>query len=198
MNLNDYKLIFGTVGLIGVLLIASPAIASFIQTPREEQFSELYLLGPDHTTKNYPFNIVANQNYLVYVGVNNHLGSSAYYTLIVKLKNQTDPLPNTKTSTPSTQQPLYQYSFSIPDSQNWETQFIFTVSNASISSSQYKINQLTLNNIKLDVNKPAAWNSTTTKFNYEFIFELWLYNKTSSSIQYNNRFVALQLNLTRT
>lgn len=198
MNLNDYKLIFGAVGLIGVLLIASPAIASFIQTPGGEQFSELYLLGPNHTTKNYPFNIVADQNYFVYVGINNHLGSSSYYTLIVKLKNQTDPLPNTKTSTPSTQQPLYQYSFSIPDSQNWETQFIFTVSNASISSSQYKINQLTLNNIKFDVNKPAAWNSTTTKFNYEFIFELWLYNKTSSSIQYNNRFVALQLNLTRT
>ena len=54
MKLGDYKLIFVAVGLIGVLLIASPAIAGAIRLPGGEQFSELYLLGPDQMAENYP------------------------------------------------------------------------------------------------------------------------------------------------
>jgi uncharacterized membrane protein len=198
VKLNDYKLVFAAVGLIGVLLIASPALASFTPTPSGEEFSELYLLGPNHMAQNYPSSIVADQNYSVYVGVNNHLGSSAYYSLTVKFKNQTDPLPNTTTATPSPQQPLYQNSFTILDGQNWETPIIFSVSNASISGNQSTINQLIINNIKFDVNKPATWNTNTTKFSYELIFELWLYNTLSNTIEYNNRYVNLQLNLTKT
>ena len=94
MKLEGYKLIFIAVGLIGVLLIATPAIADAIHLPGGEQFSELYLLGPNQMAANYPSNIVVGQNYSVYVGVGNQLGSSAYYVLYVKLGNQTDQLPN--------------------------------------------------------------------------------------------------------
>ena len=73
MKLEDYKLIFVTVGLIGILLIAIPALGDVIRLPIGEQFSELYLLDPDHMAKNCPFNIVTDQNYSVYVGVGNHL-----------------------------------------------------------------------------------------------------------------------------
>ena len=82
MKLDDYKLIFVAVGLIGVLLIASPAIAGAIRLPGGEQFSELYLLGPNQMAENYPYNIAVGQNYSVYVNVGNHLGSSAYYVII--------------------------------------------------------------------------------------------------------------------
>ena len=106
MKLEDYKLIFVAVGLIGVLLIASPALGGVIRLSGGEQFSKLYLLDPDNMAENYPFNIVAGQNYSVYVGVGNHLGSSAYYVLYVKFGNQTDPLPNATLGTPSSLQPL--------------------------------------------------------------------------------------------
>jgi hypothetical protein len=43
VKLGDYKLIFVAIGLIGVLLIASPAIGGAISLPGGEQFSELYL-----------------------------------------------------------------------------------------------------------------------------------------------------------
>ena len=46
MKLGDYKLIFVAVGLIGFLLIASPAIAGVIRPPGGEQFSELYSALP--------------------------------------------------------------------------------------------------------------------------------------------------------
>ena len=91
MKLDGYKLIFVVVGLIGVLLIATPALVDVIHLPGipdGEQFSELYLLGPDHTATNYPFNIAVGQNYSVYVDVGNQLGSSAYYVLYVKLGNE--------------------------------------------------------------------------------------------------------------
>ena len=79
MKLGDFKLVFVAVGLIGVLLIASPALAGAIRLPSGEAFSELYLLGPNQMAANYPYNIAVGENYSVYVNVGNHLGSSAYY-----------------------------------------------------------------------------------------------------------------------
>ncbi len=54
MKLEGYRLVFVVVGLIGVLLIASPEIAGAIpRLPAESQFSELYLLGPNQMAANY-------------------------------------------------------------------------------------------------------------------------------------------------
>ena len=198
MKLEGYKLIFVAVGLIGVLLIASPALAGVIRLPGGEQFSELYLLGPDHMAENYPFNIAVGQNYSVYVDVGNQLGSSAYYVLYVKLGNTTDQLPNNTLGTPSSLQPLYEYRFSIQDSMYWESLFNFSVSNASISGNNSQINTLQINGVLFTVNKPVMWNSNSTTFTYQLFFELWIYNMQMASVGFNNRFVNLQLNLTRT
>ena len=199
MKLGDCKLVFVAVGLIGILLIASPALSGAIPgLPGGEQFSELYLLGPDHMAENYPFNIVAGQNYSVYVDVGNQLGSSTYYVLYVKFGNKTDRLPNNSIGTPSSLQPLYEYRFSIQDSMNWESPLNFSVSNASISGNNSQINTLQINNVTFNVDKPAVWNSNSTTFTYQLFFELWIYNVQTGSVEFNNRFVNLQLNLTRT
>ena len=135
---------------------------------------------------------------LVYVGVGNQLGSSAYYVLYVKLGNQTDQMPNATLGTPSILQPLYEYRFSIQDSMNWESLFTFSVSNASISGNNSQINTLQLNGVAFNVDKPAMWDSNSTTFRYQLLFELWLYNSQSGAVSFNDRFVDLQLNLTRT
>jgi uncharacterized membrane protein len=93
MKLEEYKLIFTAVGFIGVLVLATPALGAVIRFPGGEQFSELYVLGSEHMAQNYPNNIAVGQNYSLYLGVGNHLGSSAYYTLAVKLLNPSDTLP---------------------------------------------------------------------------------------------------------
>jgi uncharacterized membrane protein len=196
MKLEGYKLVFVAVGLIGVLLIAAPALGGVIRLPGGEQFSELYLLGPDDTAANYPFNIAVGQNYSVYVDVGNQLGSSAYYVLYVKFSNETDQMPNATLGTPSILQPLYEYRFSIQDSMNWESLLTFSVSNAAISGNNSQINTLQINGVAFNVDKPAMWNSNSTTFKYQLLFELWIYNHKSNSIEYNNRFVDLMLNLT--
>jgi hypothetical protein len=198
MKLGDYKLIFVAIGLIGVLLIASPTIAGVIPPLGSEQFSELYLLGPNKMAENYPYNTAVGKDYSVYVNVGNHLGSTAYYALYVKLGNQTDQLPNATRGTPSPLQPLFEYRFSIPDSKNWTRLLIFSVPNATIQASNSQINILKINGIPFYVEKSAMWDSNSTTFTYRLFFELWLYNKQTESVEFNNRYVSLRLNLTRT
>ena len=198
MKLEGYKLVFVVVGLIGVLLIAPPAIAGAIHLPGGEQFSELYLLGPNQMAENYPSNVAVGQKYSVYVGVGNQLGSSAYYVLFVKFGNQTDQMPNVTFGTPSSLSPLYEYRFSIQDGMNWESLLNFSVSSASISGINSQINTLQLNGVAFNVDKPVMWDSNSSTFKYQLLFELWIYNVQTGSIEFNNRYVNLQLNLTQT
>lgn len=198
MKLADYKLIFIAVGLVGVLLFASPALASIIRPPVGEQFSELYLLGPDRMAEGYPFNIAPGQNYSVYAGVINHVGSPAYYVLELKFKNQTDPMPNATAGVPSSVEPLYSFGFVLEDGEVWEQPLTFSVLDAATSGNVSQVNVLAINGVPVNVGKSAAWNPESSVFNYQLLLELWAYDVQSNAVAYNNRFVSLQLNLTST
>jgi uncharacterized membrane protein len=198
MKLGDYKLVFIAVALVGVLIIASPSIAGVIRFPAGEMFSELYLLGPEQMAQGYPSNIVVGQNYSVYVNVGNHLGSSAYYVLYVKLANETDQLPNNSLGNPSPLQPLYEYRFSTKDNTIWQRLLSFTVTNALISQTTSQIKTLQINDATINLDKSTLWNSNSTKFSYQLFFELWLFNEQTGFVEFNSRYVNLQLNLTRT
>jgi hypothetical protein len=200
MNLEGYKLIFVVVGLIGVLLIATPALANVIHLPSVPggaQFSELYLLGSNNKAEKYPSNIGVGQNYSVNVGIGNQLGSPAYYILYVKFGNETDQIPNATLGTPSALPPLFEYSFSVQNNMYWETLLTFSVSNASFSGINSQINTLHLNGVEFNVGKPAIWDSKSSTFKYQLLFELWIYNVQKGSVEYDGRYVNLQLNLTR-
>ncbi len=198
MKLEGYRLVFVTVGLIGVLLIASPVFSGAINLPGGEQFSELYLLDSNHATENYPYNIVVGQNYSVYVNVANNMRSSIYYMLYLKVGNQTDQFPNATTGTPTSLPPIYAYKFVLQDHAHWENLLTFSVDNASISGNNSQINTLRINGVTLNVDKPAIWDSNSATFKYRLFFELWVYDNPSGAFLYNNRCVNLQLSLART
>ena len=94
----------------------------------------------------------------------------------MKFGNETDQLPNATLGTPSSLQPLYEYRFSIQDGMNWESLLTFSVSNASISGNNSQINTLQINGVAFNVDKPAMWDSNSTTFTYQLLFELWIYN----------------------
>lgn len=198
MKLADYKLFFIAIGLIGLLLIASPLIAKIISSPVGERFSELYLLGPECMAENYPSNIAIRKDYLVYVGVGNHQGASSYYSLKVKLLNATDALPNRTSQNPSPSIPICEYRFSIPEGKNWESPLTFSVKDASINNNQSIIRKFTINGVSLDVHKPGLWDTNSSIYRYMLLCELWLYDAPTNSVQFDNRFVTLQLNLATT
>jgi uncharacterized membrane protein len=118
MILKNYKIAFTTIALIGVLLIATPALSIYVHLPSGTQFSDIYLLGPNHLATGYPFDITVGQNYTTYVVIANHLVAPAYYIAYVKLRNQTDLLPNVTTGMPSPVQPLYEYRSFLGNGEN--------------------------------------------------------------------------------
>jgi len=166
-----------------------------IKPPADQQFSELYLLGANRMLDSYPYNIAINQNYSLYVGVVNDLGSAAYYTVYVKLVNQTDLLPNATSGTPSSLQPVYEYKFFLANGESWENHLEFSVSKASAYANLSIINRILINGDVFNVNKYMIRDTNSTRFYFGLVCELWVYNSTINSVQFHNRYVNLGLNL---
>jgi hypothetical protein len=197
IQLKNIRIIFITIGLIGVLLFSSPTISLLVKSPAGEEFSELYILGPSHTFENIPFNIEANVTYSVYLGVVNHLGSSCYYTCFVKIANETESLPNATLGTPSSLPPLYEFNTLLSDGGTWEVPLTFQVNELTFTDETSQLSSITVNGIEFPVNQPSAWDSNNAGYYYNLLVELWIFNSTLGTSQYNNRFVDLFLNMTQ-
>jgi hypothetical protein len=142
--------------------------------------------------------VAVSQNYSVYVDVANHLGSSGNYVLYLKLANSTDQLPNTTLGNPSPLTPLYEYRFTLDDEAIWQSSLNFAVSHATITGTNAQINTIQINGKTLNIDKSTVWNSNNSKFPYTLFFELWLFNEQTGTLNFNDRYVSLQLNLTKT
>jgi Predicted membrane protein len=197
MNLGEYRAVFIVGGLILVLVASAPTVSLFLPLSREgERFSELWVLGPGHMAEDYPFNVRADLSYLVYVGVGNHIGSSMYYNVVVKFRNQSEPLPNATTGTPSPLPPLYEYCVFLEDGESWEAPVTFSFSGVSFSDNQSLVEVFKVNEWAFGVDKVALWDAESDGYYYQVFIELWIYNTESDRFQYHNRFVYLLLNMT--
>jgi hypothetical protein len=196
-KLKDFKVIFATVGLIGILIFASPTVSLILQLPKGEKFSELWILGPERMVENYPFNIAVNASYLVYVGVGNHMGSSSCYAIYLKFRNQTEPIPNSTAGTPSPLPVLYEYRLVIQDGQTWEAPLTFSLPRITFLGNKCLVEELTLNNLTFRVDKPALWDSKNLGFYYQLLIELWIFDGESGIFKFHNRFVGIWLNATK-
>jgi hypothetical protein len=197
MTLNEYKHIFYFVGLIGVILCFTQSFARVLNSTPGEQFSELYVLGPGHTAEGYPFNMSDGEKEFVYLDVGNHMGCSMYYGVDVKLRNESEPLPNGSVASPLS--PLYNYTVFLGDGQVWENTLAFSFSNVVLNGNiSCSIGRMQLNNAVVQLDKPAVWDNASKGFYYELFVELWAYNETNGGLIYNDRFVGLWLNMTST
>jgi hypothetical protein len=201
-SLGEYRLVFFTVVFVLALLVASPALSRLLVYPRTEFFTELWLLGPNHKAEGYPFNIVLGQNYSVFLRIGNHLGYCAYYLVEVKFRNQTQPAPTSfgfpANSTPSSLPSLYNVTAFVADEEVWEKPLTFSfdyVYNETLSRVEF--HSMTLNDVVLNMTGyTIAWDPVGKGFFGYLFFELWLYNMSSQSFQFHNRFVYLRLNIT--
>ena len=147
--------------------------------------------------ENIPFNIKAGVTYSVYLGVGNHMGSSCYYTCFVKLRNETEPLPNATLGAPSPLPALYEYKSFIKDGGTWEAPLTFQVNNVIFSNNKSQLGSITINRLEFVVNKTSEWNSEKTGYYYSLLVELWLFNATTGFSQFHNRSVYFYLNMTQ-
>jgi len=196
LRIEDYKAIFAAVGLIGVLLSASPSLGLVLHLPSGEKFSELWILGPSRMAEGYPFNVKAEEGYLVYVGVGNHMGSSVFYVVYVKFRNQDEPLPNVTARTPSPLEPLYEYRIFLENGKSWEAPLTFSFSGVSFFENRSIVEFIRINDVTFNVDKLASWNVNGTGYYYQLFIELWIYNVEVEITQFHNRFVGIWLNMT--
>ena len=197
MQLKDYRILFLSITLIGILLFASPTIALFISAPVSEQFSVIYMLDHNHTFSNLPLNVKAGVIYSVYLGVSNYMGSSNYYTCSVKLASQNDHLPDPFHGTPSSLPELYQYKTFLANEGTWEVPLTFEIKNVNFANGASTISDISINGLEYSVNKATVYDSSRNGYYYNLFVELSIYNSTLNNLIYNSRFVTLNLNLTQ-
>lgn len=197
MNLEGYRTLFAAASLTLILMAAAPTISLVIPIPRSaERFSELWVLGPNRMAEGYPFNVRANETYHVFVGVGNHMGYSAYYVVYVKLRNQTQPLPDTSNSKPSPLPPLYEFRAFVLDGATWEAPVTFSFSEVLRLENSCLVRRMSIDDVVFPVVSSSGWDLENSGFYYQLFFELWLYDVASQGFEFHDRFVGIWLNVT--
>jgi hypothetical protein len=196
-SLNDWKAVFAAVGLIGVLGFSLFGVVLFARAPAGEVFSELYVLGPGHMAEDYPFNVSMGGVYMVYLGVGNHMGGSAYYEVDVKFRNSTDRLPNATSGEASPLPVVYRYRVFLGDGSFWEAPLSFSLLDVGFGGSFCYVGKLDVNEVVVEVGKVSLWDNDTQGFYYQVFVELWRYDLTTSSLGFDSRFIGLWLNVTQ-
>jgi hypothetical protein len=197
MKLAEYKFVFVAAGLIGVLFIASLALTDLIPVPGLEQFSEIYILGPDHLVNNYPLNVITDENSTVYLGIKNVMSSSAYYLYSTKMGIQISSLPNATTGTQSPLPILSQYRICLQKGETFEFPLSFSFS-SSFSTNVLLVKSISLNGLTFDVNTVVPWNNENSGYFFYLLFELYVYNSSSNSLKFSGDFVYFWMNMTST
>jgi uncharacterized membrane protein len=196
LSLGDCRYAFIVVGLIGVLAFNVPSLMLFVHLPGGERFSELYVLGPGHMAEGYPFNVGAGVDYSVFLGVGNHLGGSASYQVVVKMRNATEPLPNATSGAQSPLPMLYAYEVFLAEGQTWEEALVFRFDDVAFGVNVSSVGRIRVNDAWMNVNETAVWDEVNNAYYYQVFVELRLYNATSNSFGFHNRFVSRWLNMT--
>ena len=196
MTYEDLKLSYVISCLVLGLIISSPTLGMVVKFPRGESFSELWILGPNRMAEDYPFNVSANEVYSVYLGVGNHMGSSAYYVVYVKFRSQLEPLPNITTGTPSPLPALSEYRVILEDGKTWEAPLEFSFSEVSFIENQCLVANCVVNDVASRVDTTALWDAENNGYYYQVFVELWIYNLASKGLQFHNRFASIWLNMT--
>jgi hypothetical protein len=198
MNLQEYKILFMVIISVSALLVASPALQRLLTYPQTEFFTEFWLLGPEHKSENYPFNISRNENYNVFLGVGNHLGHCAYYVVQVKFRNLTQPAADSFNRTSSSLPSLYNITAVVADKETLEIPLVFSFDYAyNENLLQVNFNRLMFSNVALNLNGySTAWNPQVNMFFGNLFFELWIYNDTIGTFQYHERYTDMKFNMT--
>lgn len=186
------------IGFVSVFLCCVPSVMFYGRFPGGEKFSKLYVLGPTHMAEAYPFNVSTGSNYSVYLGVENHLGRVAYYQILVKCRNGEEALPNSTAGVASPLPALYTYDVFLTDGQVWEGNLVFSFPNILFEGNVATVRSISINGAVFVADEVAVWNNDNKGYFYELFMELWLFNVTSGSFSFHNRFLGLWVNATET
>jgi len=196
MSVDNAKLLYVLFCTVLGFIIFLPAIFSVIGLSASEEFSQLWLLGPNHIIDNSGFDVSTAKPFSVYVGVSNNMVDLMFYRVHVKLGNLSDPLPNRAAGLPSSLKPIFEYNLFLESGEEIEKELIFSFEDVSFEDNMCHISRLSIDNNDVQVDKIVVMDQLKGGFNCHLIFELWIYNTTTSDFQFHNRSVWFWINLT--
>jgi hypothetical protein len=196
LNLGEYKVIFAIITAGLLLLSITPALSVYVSIPdNTNRFSQLWVLGPTHHMDLYPLLVNTSDQYQLFLGVSDQIHTSGYYMVNVKFRNETQSAPTTSNSTPSAMPTLYPYRVFLTNGGYWETNFTFSIANTTIVGEFMTVGDITINGVDFPVNSVVAWDSQNAGFYYQIFFELWQFNPTTNTFQYDNQSVWLWIKI---
>ena len=199
MNFENVKLIYSFLCLALCLFLLLPAMLLIISTlginSAGEEFSELWILGPNEYVEGYPLTTSLNRPFKVYLGAGNSLNRVAYYVIYVKLRNQIEPSANSFAGKPSPLQPIFEYRFSLANNGIWEKELSFSFEDVGFDENLCRLSRLSIDGSSLSLDKVAFWDVENEGFYYQLFFELWIYNSDSLGFEFHNRSVGLWINM---
>jgi uncharacterized membrane protein len=198
LNFKNIKIFYAFFCAALCVIILLPTLSLFVSYPRTEKFSEIWLLGSNHSLGDYPHNISPGETYNVFTGIGNLMGDLEYYLVTVELRNKTDTSTIFVANPLDTSFSLFEYRAFLADSNTLEKEVSFSFDIVSFENNVSKISQLTINGRSLKIEKTAMWDTTINGFYYQLFFELWTYEKISGGFTSHDWSVQLSLNLSRT
>lgn len=141
-----------------MLLLALMGAAQYYYSHiTQEPFPELGTLGPNMKIGDYPTQVVAGQNFTLYLYVGNHEGHVEYYEVLIKLGNSSNVNENTSLNAPV----LYTFGMVLTNNQTYLEPITISIPHAG-------------NNLRL-VLELWRFNATTDSFIYTGIYnQLWM------------------------
>jgi len=176
--------------VVGVLLVVSPFLQQLTIAPQNEPFSEMALFSSNHRT-NYPSNATSGETYDLIIEVTNQLGYDADYTIEVKFRNTTQPGPDSFNHTSSSLPALESFRVSANNNQTVEVPLEVSF---QFSPTGY-VDLLTLNNKPYPLSTQLEYDIERNNYYGNLFFELWVYNQTTSRLEYHERYLSLWLKM---
>jgi hypothetical protein len=197
VKLEEIRTLFIVATLAVALVVASPVLGVIVPFGGgSEQFSELWLLGPDHMAEGYPSNVGEDEGYSVFVGVGNHMGVSEYYLVRVKLGNGSEVLPDIDGGVASSLSPVYEYRFFVGDGEVWESAVVFGFEDIVVDGDVLSVGEVVVDGEGFPVDASVVWDHDKEGYFFVLFFELWRYDVESDLFRFDSRFVGLWLNMT--
>jgi uncharacterized membrane protein len=197
MALKQYRALLLVVCVVAALFVASPLLQKFTVAPQTDSFTELWLLGPLRNAT-YPSNVTEGESYHFSIDVSNHLGSGANYVLEVKFASQTKDAPDSFKHTASSLPSIKSMTVPVADGETVElpVDVSFHYSPKAGNSDQLDMQSISLNDEDINLYSTLDWNPDRSGFYGGLIFELWIHNDTTNTLQYHQRYVSLWLKMT--
>jgi len=173
---------------VSAVIICSMFAYVFIMPRPVQPIFPMWVLNEYQKAPKSQMTVSNNTNYLLYIGVENKMGRAEYCKILVKLRNLSMPIPSTANSTPAPLDSILNYRLFLANDEKWEKSFEFKVMGGEIENS-FIIHNIEINGQLYEPNLKSDWSEEFEGYYYQFIFELWLFDKPREEFSFSGVWV---------